>query len=102
MMDAVEQFELAHGIYPVAFDRRWHCGVHLAPNMHGDEANVYAIADGEVVAYRVCQNAIDAGHIEFEHMEKQLRSIVRSNALAVGINLMRDFAVFARPIENRG
>lgn len=62
MMDAVEQFELAHGIYPVAFDRRWHCGVHLAPDMHGDEANVYAIADGDLVAYRVCQQPIDDGN----------------------------------------
>ncbi|NKJ48388.1 hypothetical protein CIC12_16915 [Burkholderia sp. SG-MS1] len=59
MMDAVDQFELAHGIYPVAFDRRWHCGVHLAPEMHSP---VYAIADGEVVAHRVCQHAIDSGN----------------------------------------
>jgi predicted chitinase len=58
MMDAVDKFELAHGIYPIAFDRRWHCGVHLAPDAHGP---VYAIADGEVVAYRVCQHAIDSG-----------------------------------------
>ncbi|WNC89835.1 hypothetical protein RI103_00285 [Paraburkholderia sp. FT54] len=57
MMDAVDKFELAHGIYPVAFDRRWHCGVHLAPDTHGA---VYAIADGDVVAYRVCQHAIDS------------------------------------------
>ncbi|TDN64064.1 M23 family metallopeptidase [Paraburkholderia sp. BL10I2N1] len=59
MMDAVDKFELAHGIYPIAFDRRWHCGVHLAPHDHGP---VYAIADGEVVAYRVCQHAIDSGN----------------------------------------
>ncbi|MCP3712545.1 M23 family metallopeptidase [Paraburkholderia sp. CNPSo 3274] len=58
MMDAVDEFELAHGIYPVAADRSWHCGVHLAPDMHGA---VYAIADGEVVAYRVCQHAINSG-----------------------------------------
>ncbi|MBB5469772.1 putative chitinase [Paraburkholderia sp. CI2] len=56
MMDAVDQFELARGIYPVASDRRWHCGSHLAPDTHGE---VYAIADGEVVAYRVCQHAVD-------------------------------------------
>ncbi|WP_176329343.1 peptidase M23, partial [Paraburkholderia sacchari] len=36
-----------------------HCGVHLAPDTHGA---VYAIADGEVVAYRVCQHAIDSGN----------------------------------------
>ncbi|WP_155629882.1 M23 family metallopeptidase [Burkholderia stagnalis] len=56
MMDAVDKFECAHGIYPIAFDRRWHCGVHLQPNTKG---KVYAIADGEIVAYRVCQHGID-------------------------------------------
>ncbi|WP_244306748.1 M23 family metallopeptidase [Paraburkholderia silvatlantica] len=58
MMDAVDRFECAHGIYPIAFDRRWHCGVHLQPDTKG---RVHAIADGEVVAYRVCQHAIDDG-----------------------------------------
>ncbi|WP_052406121.1 M23 family metallopeptidase [Paraburkholderia heleia] len=58
MMDAVDRFECAHGIYPIAFDRRWHCGVHLQPDTKG---KVHAIADGEVVAYRVCQHAIDDG-----------------------------------------
>ncbi|KVG29589.1 M23 family metallopeptidase [Burkholderia diffusa] len=58
MMDAVDKFECAHGIYPIAFDRRWHCGVHLQPDTKGE---VYAIADGEVVAYRVCQHGIDDG-----------------------------------------
>ncbi|WP_144029765.1 M23 family metallopeptidase [Burkholderia sp. AU18528] len=58
MMDAVDKFECAHGIYPIAFDRRWHCGVHLQPDTKGE---VYAIADGEVVAYRVCQHAVDDG-----------------------------------------
>ncbi|MGF6239757.1 putative chitinase [Paraburkholderia sp. GAS38] len=59
MMDAVDQFELAHGIYPIAFDRRWHTGVHLMPDTQNER--VRAIADGEVVAYRVCQKAIDGG-----------------------------------------
>ncbi|WP_051481784.1 hypothetical protein [Paraburkholderia nodosa] len=59
MMDAVDQFELAHGIYPIAFDRRWHTGVHLMPATQNER--VRAIADGEVVAYRVCQKAIDGG-----------------------------------------
>ncbi|CAM2197648.1 Predicted chitinase [Paraburkholderia kururiensis] len=59
MMDAVDKFELAHGIYPVAADRSWHCGAHLAPDVHGP---VHAIADGEVVAYRVCQHAMDEGN----------------------------------------
>ncbi|WP_165948025.1 hypothetical protein [Burkholderia pyrrocinia] len=48
MMDTVDKFEYAHGIYPIAFDRHWHCGVHLQLNTKG---KVYAIADGEVVAY---------------------------------------------------
>lgn len=58
MMDVVDKFECAHGVYPIAFDRRWHCGVHLQPDT---KDRVYAIADGEVIAYRVCQNAIDGG-----------------------------------------
>lgn len=59
MMDAVDQFELAHGIYPIAFDRRWHTGVHLMPATQSER--VRAIADGEVVAYRVCQSAVAGG-----------------------------------------
>lgn len=59
MMDLVDTFELAHGIYPVAFDRRWHCGVHLMSSTQNEK--VRAIADGEVVAYRVCQKAYDGG-----------------------------------------
>ncbi|MEB2610037.1 M23 family metallopeptidase [Burkholderia cenocepacia] len=64
MMDAVDERECDHGVYPIAFDRRWHCGMHLQPNEKGE---VYAIADGEVVAYRVCQHAVDSGasHIGF-------------------------------------
>ena len=56
---AVNALELAHGVYPIAFDRRWHTGVHLMPENKGDP--VRAIADGEVVAYRVSQKAIDGG-----------------------------------------
>ena len=59
MMDVVDIFELAHGVYPIAFDRRWHTGVHLMPDTQNER--VRAIADGEVVAYRVCQKAIDGG-----------------------------------------
>ncbi|WP_250452824.1 M23 family metallopeptidase [Caballeronia sp. ATUFL_M2_KS44] len=59
MMDLVDTFELAHGIYPIAFDRRWHCGVHLMPSTQNEK--VRAIADGDVVAYRVCQKAYDGG-----------------------------------------
>ncbi|QTD92191.1 peptidase M23 [Burkholderia anthina] len=58
MMDAVDEFECDHGVYPIAFDRRWHCGMHLRSDTKGE---VYAIADGEVVAYRVCQHAFDSG-----------------------------------------
>ena len=69
MMDEVDKFECSHGMYPIAFDRRWHCGVHLAPDM---ARHVHAIADGEVVAYRVCQRAIDddgshAGFVLLRH-----------------------------------
>jgi hypothetical protein len=59
MMDAVDAYELAHGIYPIAFDRRWHTGVHLMPSTQNER--VRAIADGEVIAYRVCQKAVDDG-----------------------------------------
>ncbi|WP_143286625.1 M23 family metallopeptidase [Burkholderia ubonensis] len=59
VMDAVDQFELAHGVYPIAFDRRWHTGIHLMPATKNER--VRAIADGEVVAYRVCEKAIDGG-----------------------------------------
>ncbi|NUA28138.1 peptidase M23 [Cupriavidus basilensis] len=59
MMDEVDGYELAHGIYPVAFDRRWHTGVHLYPSNQNLE--VRAIADGEVVAYGVSQKPISDG-----------------------------------------
>ncbi|WP_416052950.1 hypothetical protein [Cupriavidus basilensis] len=59
MMSVVDTFELAHGVYPIAFDRRWHTGVHLYPDTGNEK--VRAIADGEVVAYRVCQHATDGG-----------------------------------------
>ncbi|NIF55483.1 M23 family metallopeptidase [Burkholderia sp. Ax-1724] len=59
MMTAVNEFELAHGVYPIAVDRRWHTGIHLMPANKGDP--VRAIADGEVVAYRISQKAIDGG-----------------------------------------
>ncbi|WP_175751693.1 M23 family metallopeptidase [Burkholderia ambifaria] len=63
MMDAVDEFELSHhGLYPIGFDRRWHCGVHLVPNDLYEP--VRAIADGEVVAYRVSQKAISDGQLD--------------------------------------
>ncbi|AQV94319.1 hypothetical protein BJN34_10505 [Cupriavidus necator] len=60
MMDFVDQYELGHhGVYPIAFDRRWHCGVHLAPSFQNEA--VRAIADGDVVAYRVSQRPVSDG-----------------------------------------
>jgi hypothetical protein len=59
MMDAVDAYETTHGIYPIAADRRWHPGMHLTPRAYNER--VRAIADGEVVAYRVCQQAFDGG-----------------------------------------
>ncbi len=63
MMDVVDTFELPHsGVFPVAFDRRWHCGMHLVPfGGAGQLEPVRAIADGEVIAYRVAKNAISDG-----------------------------------------
>jgi hypothetical protein len=60
MMDLIDRFEIGHhGAWPVTFDRRSHCAIHLNP---GEQAEpVRAIADGEVVAYRVCRNAISDG-----------------------------------------
>jgi predicted chitinase len=60
MMDAVAPFEIGHhGVYPVTFDRRVHCGIHLDPGEQHEP--VRAIADGDVVVYQVCKNAISDG-----------------------------------------
>jgi hypothetical protein len=59
MMDAVDAYEAADGLYPIAADRRWHPGMHLTPRMYNER--IHAIADGEVIAYRVCQRAYDGG-----------------------------------------
>ncbi|MDR5765935.1 MULTISPECIES: hypothetical protein [unclassified Caballeronia] len=63
MMDVVDTFELSHsGVFPIAFDRRWHCGMHVVPfGGLGQLEPVRAIADGEVVAYRVSLKAISDG-----------------------------------------
>ncbi|WP_250463365.1 M23 family metallopeptidase [Caballeronia sp. GAFFF2] len=63
MMDVVDKFELTYsGVFPIASDRRWHCGMHLVPDCGlGQKEPVRAIADGEVVAYRVAQNAVSDG-----------------------------------------
>lgn len=69
MMDAVDAFELRHqGVYPIAFDRRWHCGVHRTPRYQNEP--VRAIADGQVVAYRVTQKAICDGQTDHATGEK--------------------------------
>ncbi|WP_336601876.1 hypothetical protein [Paraburkholderia bengalensis] len=63
MMTAVEKYEPGyHGVFPVTFDRRWHCGIHLVPDTTAEP--VRAIADGEVIAYRVSQNPISDGHFD--------------------------------------
>ncbi|WP_449493232.1 peptidase M23 [Caballeronia sp. M23-90] len=59
MMDAVDAYEATDGLYPIAADRRWHTGMHLVPKMYNE--HIHAIADGEVIAYRVCQRAYDGG-----------------------------------------
>src|ERR1700761_6486224 len=60
MMDLIDQFEIGHhGAWPVTFDRRSHCAIHLNPGEQTEP--VRAIADGEVVAYRVCKNGISDG-----------------------------------------
>jgi len=41
--------DATQGLYPVSLKDRWHGGIHLKPG----DAPVRAIADGEVVAYRV-------------------------------------------------
>lgn len=57
LMDELDKLVDAGGMYPVAFDRRWHTGLHLVPWSNAT-LPVRAIADGEVVAYRVCQQPI--------------------------------------------
>ena len=56
LMDAVDGMAQHHGTYPISWDRGWHTGVHLVP---GDQhMPVRAIADGTVVAYRVCEKPL--------------------------------------------
>jgi predicted chitinase len=59
MMDALDCFGASHGNYPIGLDRRWHAGLHLVPD--DQYLPVRAIADGEVVAFRVCQKPISDG-----------------------------------------
>ena len=55
----LDDYESAHGIYPISRERRWHGGVHLTPKFVNEP--VRAIADGVVVAYRVASEPLD-GH----------------------------------------
>src|SRR5437773_11865626 len=60
MMDVIDGYELGHhGVYRIAFDRRWHCGAHLAPTRQTEP--VRAIADGQVIAYLVSRKPITDG-----------------------------------------
>ncbi|WP_235844734.1 hypothetical protein [Cupriavidus agavae] len=57
MADWIDWYEpIGHGVFPITLDRRWHCGMHLCPRKQNE--GVHAIADGEVVAYRVAQKPI--------------------------------------------
>lgn len=58
-MDEIDQWIDNGGRYPIAFDRRWHTGLHLRPS--DQSMPVHAIADGEVVAYRVCGDSLPDG-----------------------------------------
>jgi predicted chitinase len=55
----LDDYESAHGIYPISRERRWHGGVHLTPKIVNEP--VRAVADGVVVAYRVASESVD-GH----------------------------------------
>ncbi|MEX3965162.1 hypothetical protein AB4Y42_23585 [Paraburkholderia sp. EG286B] len=79
MMDLIDQFEIGHhGVWPVTFDRRSHCAIHLHPGTQGagHAEPVRAIADGEVVAYRVCKNGISDGATD----SKTGQPLLNSNA----------------------
>ncbi|MEX3986076.1 hypothetical protein AB4Y45_45225, partial [Paraburkholderia sp. EG287A] len=79
MMDIIDQFEIGHhGVWPVTFDRRSHCAIHLNPGTQGAgrAEPVRAIADGEVVAFRVCKNGIPDGATD----SKTGQPLLNSNA----------------------
>jgi predicted chitinase len=59
LMDEIDKWIDSGGRYPIAFDRRWHTGLHLRPS--DQSLPVHAIADGEVVAYRVCSDPLPDG-----------------------------------------
>ncbi|WP_420996756.1 hypothetical protein ACKI2N_029025 [Cupriavidus sp. 30B13] len=63
------------GVYPVSFHNRWHGGIHLDPG--SDNEPIRAIADGEIVAYRVAaspeiypagsQDMVDTSFVLIKH-----------------------------------
>jgi len=53
-MDLADEGEQFDPTYPIGVDRRWHGGCHIASRSQNEA--VRAVADGEVVAYRVCQH----------------------------------------------
>ncbi|QJP70236.1 peptidase M23 [Burkholderia glumae] len=57
LMDELDKMTDSGGIYPIAFDRRWHTGLHLVPRSNAS-LPVRAIADGEVAAYGVYQTPV--------------------------------------------
>ncbi|AFT87936.1 lysozyme family protein [Paraburkholderia phenoliruptrix] len=77
MMDLIDQFEIGHhGAWPVTFDRRSHCAIHLNPRAQGagQAEPVRAIADGDVVAYRVSRDAVSDGTVDPQTGQPMLNS----------------------------
>ncbi|WP_258009322.1 M23 family metallopeptidase [Burkholderia ubonensis] len=56
-MDKLDEMTDSGGLYPIAFDRRWHTGLHLVPSSDRS-LPVRAIADGDVVAYGAYQRPV--------------------------------------------
>ncbi|WP_232454450.1 M23 family metallopeptidase [Burkholderia ubonensis] len=56
-MDKLDVMTDSGGLYPIAFDRRWHTGLHLVPSSDRS-LPVRAIADGDVVAYGAYQRPV--------------------------------------------
>ncbi|WP_232463209.1 M23 family metallopeptidase [Burkholderia ubonensis] len=56
-MDKLDVMTDSRGLYPIAFDRRWHTGLHLVPSSDRS-LPVRAIADGDVVAYGAYQRPV--------------------------------------------
>lgn len=81
VMDAVDKFAAFHGVYPIAFDRRWHTGLHLVPD--DQYMPVRAIADGEVVAFRVCQKPITDG---FDNLTSNAGFVLLKHTTETGEN----------------